>query len=108
MKWIGISGTWQLTSSEVEQDVQSKVRQIIERGDGIITGGALGVDSFAMDEVIHLGYTSSRIKICLPVTFPLYKNHYRKRAEEGVITVEQAENLIVLLTTLVLPIQMLS
>lgn len=97
MKWIGVSGTWQLTSEKVEKDVRRAVEEILERGDGVITGGALGVDSFAMDEVVVEGLASSRIKVCLPVTFDIYKKHYLKRAGEGVITSEQANDLISLL-----------
>ena len=43
MKWYGITG-WRKTSPEVEADVRKTVREIIERGDGIVTGGALNVD----------------------------------------------------------------
>jgi hypothetical protein len=100
MKWIGISGTWQLTSQQVEEDVRREVKKILSDGGGIITGGALGVDSFAMDEVIKNSAHKDRIKICLPVTFTLYKAHYRKRADEGVITQDQAEKLIELLETI--------
>lgn len=98
MKWIGISGTWSLTSSEVEHDVRTAVRAIIERGDGIVSGGALNVDSFAADEAFKLNPSASQIKIFLPVTFDRFVTHYRKRAEEGAITKEQAETLIQQLT----------
>jgi hypothetical protein len=100
MKWIGISGTWQLTSKQVEEDVRREVKKILEEGDGIVTGGALGVDSFAMEEVVQNGMQKDRVKICLPVTLDLYKAHYRKRADEGVITHEQAEELIQKLETI--------
>ncbi|MCA9334499.1 hypothetical protein KC963_05605, partial [Candidatus Saccharibacteria bacterium] len=36
----------------------------------------------------------SRIKVILPASLEKYAAHYRKRAEEGVITSEQAEQLI--------------
>lgn len=97
MKWIGISGTWQLTSLEVENDVKREVKKILDNGDGIVTGGALGVDSFAMEEVIKNEMEKDRVKVCLPTTFDIYKTHYRKRANEGVIIHEQAERLILLL-----------
>ncbi len=100
MKWLGISGTWQLTSKQVEEDVRREVKKILDDGGGIITGGALGVDSFAMDEVIKNNLHKDRVKICLPVTLALYKIHYRKRAEEGVITHDQAEKLIWTLETI--------
>ena len=100
MKWIGISGSWRATSAEVERDVRQDVREIIERGDGIVSGGALNVDYFATDEALSLNPTGSQIKVFLPVTLERYAAHYRKRAEEGVITHEQAEALIAQLTRL--------
>lgn len=39
MKWILFTGTWRLTNSDVEQDVRNAVREVIERGDGVLTGG---------------------------------------------------------------------
>lgn len=100
MKWIGISGSRLLTSSQVEEDVRREVRTILEHGDGIVTGGALGVDSFAMDEVYILGCANSRLKVCLPTTFDIFSKHYIKRSEEGVITEEEAKTLINLLTNI--------
>jgi hypothetical protein len=35
MKWILFTGTWRLTSPEVENDVRQAVREIIARGDGV-------------------------------------------------------------------------
>ena len=52
------------------------------------------MDSFAMEEVLENGLEKEKVKVCLPVTLGLYKTHYRKRADEGVITHEQAEKLI--------------
>ncbi len=100
MKWIGITGSWRKTSGEVEQDVRSAVKEIIERGDGIVTGGALNVDWYATDEALELNPAATQIKVCLPVTLERYAAHYRKRADEGVITHEQAERLIEQLTKL--------
>ena len=65
-----------------------------EKSGGIVTGGALNVDSFATDEAIKLDPKCKRLKIFLPVTLKLYSAHYRRRAKEGVITEKQAENLI--------------
>ncbi len=42
MKWILFTGTWKLTSMEVEEDVRQAVRDVIARGDGVITGGQQG------------------------------------------------------------------
>jgi predicted Rossmann fold nucleotide-binding protein DprA/Smf involved in DNA uptake len=100
MKWIGITGSWRKTGEEVEKDVRAAVKEIIERGDGIVTGGALNVDWYATDEALKLNPAATQIKVCLPVTLERYAAHYRKRADEGVITHEQAERLIEQLTKL--------
>lgn len=97
IKWIGISGSWRLTSSEIEQEVRGEVKSIILNGNGIVTGGALNVDFQATDEVLKLE-SSDKLKIFLPTTLPIYAAHYRKRAEEGVVTKRQAEDLIEQLT----------
>ena len=94
IKWVGISGSWAITTKEVEKDVRKVVRDVIKKGGGIVTGGALNVDSFATDEVIKINPECKYLKIFLPVILKLYSAHYRKRAREGVITEEQAENLI--------------
>ena len=92
--WFGISGSWRKTSADIESEVRAAVRKVLDRGDGIVSGGALNVDSFAVDEAFLASKDAKRIKVFLPVTFDLYAAHYRKRAEEGVITSEQAESLI--------------
>ena len=98
--WFGISGSWRKTNEKVEKGVRETVRKIIERGDGIASGGALNVDFFATDEALKLNPTADKIKIFLPVVLDLYAAHYRKRATEGVITSEQAEALVAQLKSL--------
>lgn len=100
MKWIGISGGWRRVNLEVEQKVREMVRQIIARGDGIVSGGALGVDFIALNEALENSPKADKIKIFLPTTLEIYAAHYRKRAQEDVITSEQAEILIGQLTRL--------
>lgn len=99
MKWVAISGSWKETSDQVEQDVRREVHKILLGGDGIVTGGALNVDYQATDEVLKLK-RYQQIKVFLPTTLSIYASHYRKRATEGVITKQQAEDLIIQLTTL--------
>jgi hypothetical protein len=94
MKWIGISGSWRITSAQVENDVRDVVREIIRRGDGIVSGGALNVDYFATDEALRSHSNAERIRIFLPVTLERYAAHFYNRAREGVITRIQAESLI--------------
>lgn len=97
-KWIAISGSWRTTSPKVEQDVKETVKSIILVGNGIVTGGALNVDYQAADEVLKLK-RQKQLKIFLPTLLSIYAAHYRKRAQENVITKQQAENLIKQLTT---------
>ncbi|MEZ4194864.1 MAG: hypothetical protein R3B53_00475 [Candidatus Paceibacterota bacterium] len=94
MKWIGISGSWKLTNDTVENDVRAYVKEVINRGDGIVSGGALGVDFFAVDEALKYDPKASRIKIFIASSLENYISHYRKRAGEGVITRGLAEGLI--------------
>ena len=93
-KWVGISGSWAITTKEVEKDVRKMVGSVLKKGWGIVTGGALNVDSFATDELIKIDPKCNNLKIFLPVTLRLYSAHYRKRAREGIMTKKQAENLI--------------
>ena len=101
MKWIGVIGSRLAEpGSKAESDAREEVRKIIARGDGVVSGGALGIDYFATDEALKNDPTGKQIKIFLPVTLDLYAKHYRARAEEGVITKSQAEELISQLTRL--------
>lgn len=94
MKWIAISGGWRKNNEQTESDARKEVREIISRGDGIVSGGALGVDYFATEEALKINETADKIRIFLPSTLEVYTKHYRNRANEGVITQEQAELLI--------------
>jgi hypothetical protein len=99
MKWIGITGSWRKTSPELEADLQAEVTQLLDEGNGVVTGGALGVDYLATKVTLEYAPDGSRIKVFLPTSLEIYSAHYRKRAEEGVITTEQAEGLIKQLET---------
>lgn len=94
MKWIGISGSWRNINIKLESDVRKIVKGIIKKGDGIISGGALGVDYFATEEALKLNPSADQIRIYLPTTLKMYFRHYKKRAKEGVITFKQADMLI--------------
>ncbi len=100
MKWIGISGGWRKTNKKIEKAVRDTVREIMLRGDGIISGGALGVDFIALNEALKNNPSADRIKIFLPTSLEIYAVHYRKRAQEKAVTKNQAEALIAQLTKL--------
>jgi hypothetical protein len=91
MKWVAIAGTWIKTDSKVESDVRKIVREIIYRGDGVVSGGALGVDYIATSEAL---LRNGKLKIIIPSTLETYRKHYSQRAEEGVITKKQSGLLI--------------
>lgn len=97
-KWAGISGSWRRTNAKIEEDVRKIVREIIIKDNGIVTGGALNVDYFAIDEALEIDPKANHIKIFLPTTISVYAAHYRKRMKEGIITKQQAEGLIAQLT----------
>lgn len=94
MKWICISGSWRKINDEIENKLREIVREIISHGDGIVSGGALGVDYVATDEAMKNNPKADKIKILIPTTLEKYAEHYRKQAKLGTITEIQAENLI--------------
>ena len=77
MKWILFTGTWKLTNKMVEDDVRAAARDVLLRGDGIVTGGATGVDYFAMDEAMNIVPDASRLKVVIPAGFKSYIHDYR-------------------------------
>ncbi len=94
MKWVGISGSWRKTNKEIEEKIRAVVRDIFEAGNGMVSGGALGVDYTATEEALKLNPKADKIKIFIPTTFEKYSEHYRKHAKLGAITKKQAEDLI--------------
>jgi predicted Rossmann fold nucleotide-binding protein DprA/Smf involved in DNA uptake len=94
MKWVAVSGSWRNTNQELEKNVRHKVREIIGNGKGLISGGALGVDYFVLDEVMHNDPNCQKIKVFLPAELSVFKKHFYQSAEKGVITQKQADKLI--------------
>ena len=95
--WYAVSGSWRSSCPELIDDVQNDVAQVAGAGNGIVTGGALGVDFVATETALLIDETAERLKVILPTSLDIYAAHYRNRAAEGVITSEQAEALIALL-----------
>jgi len=94
MNWIAIAGSWRKTNQEIELKVRKTVKEIILRGDGIVSGGALGVDYFSLDEAMKRNLDCKKIKIFLPSNLEVFSRHFYQRADEGVIGWEQARRLI--------------
>lgn len=97
MKWILFTGTWRLTNAEVERDVRQAARETYERGDGMVTGGATGVDYFAMDEFVKLNQDCTRIRIFIPARLDHYIADYRKNWKPEPLTDEDIDKLSALL-----------
>jgi hypothetical protein len=97
MKWILFTGTWRLTNKEVETDVRNAVQEVLSRGDGIVTGGATGVDYFAMDEALKIDSNASRLKVIIPAFLEDYVFDYHKNWMLDPITMKNIDDLETLL-----------
>jgi hypothetical protein len=93
MKWVIFTGTWRLTNEEVEQDVRAATREVISRGDGIVTGGATGVDYFCMDELLKLNPSCTRIRIFIPSKLDHFISDYRKNWCHDPVTQKDIDNI---------------
>lgn len=100
MEWYGISGSWRKTNKTVQYDVEQAVSDVMAVGDGIVSGGALGVDFIATNKALELNSDASRILVILPTSLEIFTAHFFNRAVEGVIKQEQADSLIGQLTYL--------
>lgn len=98
MKWFAISGSWRVTDETVEADVRALAKQIILEGNGIVVGGAPGVDYYAVEEVLTRGDCATQLKIMLPIKLNKFCAHLRKRSLQGVIAHHTVEELITQLT----------
>jgi hypothetical protein len=90
--WVGVSGSWRYAPPGLRDAVQREVAAVLAAGKGIVTGGALGVDYWATQTALDID--PQRLKVILPTSLATYAAHYRRRAGEGVISTQQAEDLI--------------
>ena len=90
--WVGISGSWRYAPPGLPDAVHREVTSALGEGKSIVTGGALGVDYWATETA--LGIDPARLKVILPTSQATYAAHYRRRAAEGVISAQQAEDLV--------------
>lgn len=93
MVWIGITGSRKI-NEHIERDVRFNVRKSMKEDNGLVAGGASGVDWVALDEALKIDSTASRIKIYIPTTLDIYAAYYRKKASEAAIESIRAESLI--------------
>ncbi|MCL2451559.1 hypothetical protein FWD20_01635 [Candidatus Saccharibacteria bacterium] len=92
MKWFAITGSWRSQTAELKEDLKKAIDEIIKNGDGIVSGGALGVDYLATAEMLQIPDWQKRVRIIIPTPLDVWRKHYLKRANEGVITQAQAES----------------
>lgn len=77
-KWILFTGTWRIITKEIERDVRNAVRDVIKSGNGVLTGGATGVDYIAMDEALKINPDASQLKVIIPAYLDRYIADYYK------------------------------
>lgn len=94
MKWILFTGTWHLCTPEITKDVRAKAHEVLERGDGIVTGGATGVDYEAMMEALDFDPAGSRLQVCLPTNIENYSRDYHHNWIKDYVTPEVVDALI--------------
>jgi hypothetical protein len=92
MTWVGVSGSWRYAPPGLPDAVHREVAAALAVGKSIVTGGALGVDYWATETALSID--PARLSVILPTSLAIYAAHYRRRAAQGVISVEQAEDLI--------------
>jgi hypothetical protein len=93
MKWVIFTGNWKVVNSEVASDVKQEVRRVLSNGDGIVTGGATGVDYICMEEYLKLDPTCTRIRIFIPAKLGHYIADYRKNWCHAPVTQEDITKL---------------
>lgn len=93
MKWILFTGTWRLTNQEVEDDVRTAVRDVLTRGDGVVTGGGTGVDHFVIDELKKHDPQFEKLKVFIPTSLEEYIHDYRTNWLHAPITSEDIDKL---------------
>ena len=94
MKRVAILGTWKSIKMDIADDVGQFARQIIQRGDKIMTGGSPGVDFVVAEEALKWDTMAENLEIVLPAPFEIYKSHILKSAVRNVITKDECDALI--------------
>ena len=82
MKWLGVVGTREVNDT-IRCDIEHFVGQKIADGNGIVSGGATGVDHEAARLAYECGLEAVRFRIFLPVDLELYCQALYDRAAAG-------------------------
>lgn len=97
MKWVLFTGTWKQVNQEVEKDVRQAVRDVVSAGNGVVTGGATGVDFFVMDEYLKLDPDCRKLRIFIPARLSHFIYDYHKNWCHDPITHQLIDDLEVIL-----------
>lgn len=92
MTWVGVSGSCRYAPPGLPDAVRREVTAALGAGKSIVTGGALGVGYWATETALSID--PARLKVILPTSLASYAAHYRRRAAEGVISAQQADDLV--------------
>ena len=94
MKRVAILGTWKSIQTDIADDVSQFTRQVIQRGDRIMTGGSPGVEFIVIQETLKWDSLAEKLEVVLPAPLDIYKSHIMKSAVRNVITKEESDDLI--------------
>lgn len=72
--------------------MRQAVREVLQNGNGIITGGAPGVDYFCKEEVLRLNKLNY-LRVIIPKKLEAYIKHYYDSRELRKIKIEVCQNL---------------
>lgn len=84
-------------NAQVEQDVRGSVRKVFEEGSGVLTGGATGVDFFAMDESVKIDPSCRRLRVIIPAYIEDYIKDCEQNWCQAPVTAEDIRKLAELL-----------
>jgi hypothetical protein len=96
-KRYAITGSWRVTNEEIDRDAREIAREIVEEDSSVAVGGAPGVDSIVIDEILKYGDPKKHLRVFLPIRRKDFYRHYEKKAKQGVISEERAREVISLL-----------
>ena len=81
MRWIGISGS-RTTDDRIVADIKADVAELMQRGDAIVAGGALGVDFHATQEALKLNPEADRIRVIVPTDLKTYRLYFDRQLQQ--------------------------
>ena len=91
---IGTSCSWRTMNQNVINDNAYIIRKVLEKGLGIINGGALGGDWISNEIVLKEGNPINQLRIVLPVNRFVYMERFYNVLEKNLVNRTQADSLV--------------